>query len=63
MPERVGKESKMPLQKRKKIITDISTEEKYLRQFSIHKIVQLDVLLHCLIVSIILFNDLFLPAF
>ena len=30
MPERVGKESKMPLQKRKKInITDISTEEKY----------------------------------
>ena len=30
MPERVGKESKMPLQKRKKIITDISTEEKYL---------------------------------
>ena len=30
MPERVGKESKMLLQKRKKNITDISTEEKYL---------------------------------
>ena len=30
MPERVGKGSKMPLQKRKKIITDISTEEEYL---------------------------------
>ena len=32
----------MPLQKRKKDITDISTEEKYLSQFSIHDIVQLD---------------------
>ena len=30
MPERVDKESKMPLQKQKKTITNISTEEKYL---------------------------------